>query len=97
MGCGKAGCEGLCLSPRKTPYAPINRVASSSSGSNANSNSSSNATSEHILTNERPPRKGAFRWTRGELLGEGAYGKVINVVFEYYASRSYIIAGMESE
>ena len=96
MGCGKAGCEGLCLSPEKPPPAPSNGAASSSSGSNASSSSSS-ATSEHILTNERPPRKGAFRWTRGELLGEGAYGKVINAVFEYYASRSYIIADVESE
>ena len=79
MGCGKAGCEGQCLNPEKTPPAPNNGAASSNSGSNA---SSSSATSEHILTNERPPHKGAFRWTRGELLGEGAYGKVINVVFQ---------------
>lgn len=93
MGCGKAGCDGLCLSPEKTPPAPSNGAASSSNGSNA----SSSAASEQMLTNERPPHKGAFRWTRGELLGEGAYGKVINAVFEHYASRSYIIADVESE
>ncbi|KAG0579924.1 hypothetical protein KC19_4G135200 [Ceratodon purpureus] len=68
VGCGKPGCEGQCLAPEKLPSISASDVASCSS--------SSKTASEELFTAPKPVRTGTVRWTRGELLGEGAYGKV---------------------
>nr|XP_024370794.1 uncharacterized protein LOC112280062 isoform X3 [Physcomitrium patens] len=67
VGCGKPGCEGRCIAPDKQSSASTSEIASCSS---------SQTVPDKFSTNVQPTRTGSVRWTRGELLGEGAYGKV---------------------
>lgn len=69
VGCGKPGCEGRCLAPQKPSAA--------ASPSDVASCSSSETLPKDLFPAPKPTRTGSVRWTRGELLGEGAYGKVI--------------------
>jgi hypothetical protein len=71
VGCGKPGCEGKCLAPEKVSPIPTSDVASCSSGG------SSKTVPEVLFTTPKLAHAGSVRWTRGELLGEGAYGKVV--------------------
>ncbi|KAJ7295881.1 hypothetical protein O6H91_Y157300 [Diphasiastrum complanatum] len=60
-GCGKEGCGGKCLPQRQSPK--------SGKGHYDGSIYSEQAVHPEV-------KAGSFQWTRGELLGEGAYGKV---------------------
>lgn len=64
----RSGCEGRCIAPDKQSSASTSEIASCSS---------SQTVPDKFSTNVQPTRTGSVRWTRGELLGEGAYGKVV--------------------
>lgn len=70
IGCGKEGCNGQCLSPATTKPKP------DPDKNDASSSSSTNTVHEEFFSNAEATSTGSFKWARGELLGEGAYGKV---------------------
>jgi hypothetical protein len=70
IGCGKEGCNGQCLSPATIKPKP------DPDKNDASCSSSTNTVHEKFFSDTEATSTGSFKWARGELLGEGAYGKV---------------------
>ncbi|XP_024527603.1 serine/threonine-protein kinase ste20 isoform X1 [Selaginella moellendorffii] len=70
--CGKDNCSGQCQEQ------PQQQAAAAGAAVPETSPSSSQGVAEKLFPQPEAKTTGKFKWTKGELLGEGAYGKVFS-------------------